>query len=202
MKKVAKCLLLICVVAGLLLSYLIFASAWRGTSKTPTVKTPRHSESLRTATPETLVSPVASSTPQPPDDYQNGTKQMWMMFPSELCRAIQAVETGGHPDPENAVGDGGRSIGPLQISRACWQDAKEHDPAIGGTYEDCRKLEYAKRIFWAYLDRWAPTDDYQTCARIWNGGPKGASKGSTDAYWRRVNTALELGKDNALHLDR
>ena len=127
---------------------------------------------------------------------------MCMMFPSELCRAIQAVETGGHPDPENAVGDGGRSIGPLQISRACWQDAKEHDPAIGGTYEDCRKLEYAKRIFWAYLDRWAPTDDYQTCARIWNGGPKGASKGSTDAYWRRVNTALELGKDNALHLDR
>ncbi len=120
---------------------------------------------------------------------------MWMMFPFSLFEAVRMVETGGHPDPENAVGDGGRSIGPLQISRACWQDAIEHDMALGGRYEDCKNLEYAKRIFWAYLDRWAPNDDFETMARTWNGGPRGPWKAGTDAYWLRVKRQLELGSD-------
>ncbi len=120
------------------------------------------------------------------------------MYPSKLCAAIQVVETGGHPDPENAVGDGGRSIGPLQISRACWVDAVEYDPAIGGTYEDCKQLHYAQRIFWTYLDRWADSDDYETCARIWVGGPNGPRKASTDVYWGRVKAALGLGEDPGL----
>ena len=123
---------------------------------------------------------------------------MWMMFPSRLADAITQVETGGEPNPANAVGDGGKSIGPMQITWACWKDATDHDPGIGGTYEDCKKLTYARRIFWAYLDRWAPDDDYETLARIWNGGPQGANKASTDAYWLRVQRALDLDGDHRL----
>ncbi len=122
---------------------------------------------------------------------------MWMMFPSRLADAITQVETGGHPDPTNAVGDAGE-IGPMQITWACWKDSTDHDGGIGGTYEDCKKLTYARRIFWAYLDRWAPNDDYETLARIWNGGPQGANKASTDAYWILVQRALDLDGDHGL----
>ena len=54
------------------------------------------------------------------------------MFPSKLYQAVLIVETGGCEDPENAVGDNGRSIGPLQITKECWLDAVQHNPSIGG----------------------------------------------------------------------
>lgn len=40
------------------------------------------------------------------------------LVPERLLDAIQKVETGTSCDPETAVGDGGRSIGPLQIMEA------------------------------------------------------------------------------------
>jgi hypothetical protein len=48
--------------------------------------------------------------------------------------AIRRVETGGMPDNGRyAVGDNGKSIGPYQIQRAYWQDARMKD----GRYGDC-----------------------------------------------------------------
>ncbi len=38
-------------------------------------------------------------------------------------KAIRFVETGAMVQPQDAVGDGGRSIGPYQISRAYWADS-------------------------------------------------------------------------------
>ena len=190
-------LLVIFAVAVLLLSLVTFVLDWKGINRTKEGSTLHVSVSSRTATPATQALLVTSNTIQSQDDCMNGTKKMWIAFPSSLCDAIRRVETGGHPAPATAVGDGGRSIGPLQISRACWQDAREHDPAIGGRYEDCKNLEYAKRIFWAYLDRWAPNDDYETMARTWNGGPRGPWKAATDTYWVRVQRQLELGADRS-----
>ena len=46
---------------------------------------------------------------------------------SKLFHAIRMVETGGESDPENAVGDGGKAIGPYQI----------HDRGI---LEGCQQL--------------------------------------------------------------
>ena len=45
-----------------------------------------------------------------------------------------------------------------------------------------------------YLSRYAPgalaSGDWATCARVWNGGPKGASKSATLGYWRKVEGKL------------
>ncbi len=117
---------------------------------------------------------------------------MWMLPPTSLFNAIRKVETGGEDDPYNAVGDGGLSIGPYQISEAYWKDAVAHVPDIGGVYEDVRVSEYAELIMLAYWDRYSPDDDYETLARIHNGGPRGHRKASTDMYWEKVQFELGL----------
>lgn len=109
-----------------------------------------------------------------------------------LVDAIRQVETGGEADPANAVGDNGKAIGPFQIHRSYWADAVEHDPSIGGTYADCKNESYARRIVKAYLNRYAPKGaTIQDLARIHNGGPKGHRKGSTKAYWAKVQKELK-----------
>lgn len=108
-----------------------------------------------------------------------------------LLDAIRAVETGGHPDPSNAVGDKGKAIGPYQIHRVYWQDAVEYDPSIGGVYEDCRNEQYARLIVIAYLSRYAPNWNAETIARIHNGGPKGHTKKATVKYWFKVRKILD-----------
>ena len=50
-----------------------------------------------------------------------------------LFGAIRTVETSGHVNPQTAVGDRGRSIGPYQITRAYWEDSK-----VGGRWTWCR----------------------------------------------------------------
>jgi len=105
-----------------------------------------------------------------------------------LLDAMTLVESGGRLNPPD--GDNGRSIGPLQIQRAYWQDANM--PA--GWYEDCRDATYARCVVEAYWRRYEPAAlarlDYQTLARVHNGGPRGASKRATLGYWHKVRAAL------------
>lgn len=108
----------------------------------------------------------------------------------DLVDAIHQVETGGRLGP--ILGDGGAALGPLQIHRGCWQDAR----MPYGTYEDCKRLEYAKEVFKRYMARYAtqrrlgrPVTD-QDRARIWNGGPNGYKKKATVAYWSKVRKEL------------
>ena len=100
-----------------------------------------------------------------------------------FVRAIHQVETSGRTGA--ILGDGGRSLGPLQVSRAAWQDSR-----VGGRYEDVADLAVATRVLRAYLTRYAPaalaSEDWTTCARVWNGGPRGASKAATVGYARAV----------------
>ncbi len=104
------------------------------------------------------------------------------MEPIYLFEAIRLVETGGHEDPTNALGDDGKSLGPYQISKAYWLDAIQHCPEIGGRYEDVKIGRYAERIMMAYWDRYAPDETWETLARIHNGGPRGHERSSTDRY--------------------
>lgn len=106
-----------------------------------------------------------------------------------LVRAIHLVETGGRTGP--IMGDNGAAMGPLQIHRACWIDAN-----LGGKYEDVADLSYAKRVFAAYMARYAterrlgrPVTD-EDRARIWNGGPNGYKKKATLPYWNKVKKEL------------
>ena len=106
---------------------------------------------------------------------------------AQFTRAIHLVETSGRLGP--TVGDGGRALGPLQIHRGCWQDSR-----VGGRYEDVADLVVATRVLRAYLHRYAPaalaSEDWITCSRVWNGGPKGASRSATVGYSMRVMARL------------
>jgi len=114
--------------------------------------------------------------------------------PRRLLDAIRIVESGGN---DNAVGDGGNAIGPYQIWKNYWKDAVEHEPSIGGKYEDCFDQKYAEKIVNAYMDRYAiprrlghePT--FEDIARIHNGGPNGHKKKATIPYWEKVQKELE-----------
>ena len=106
-----------------------------------------------------------------------------------LVNAIHMVESSGRTGP--ILGDGGAALGPLQIHRACWQDAN-----IGGSYSECAGLAYSKRVFTAYMARYAtsrrlgrPVTD-EDRARIWNGGPNGYKKRATIKYWNKVKGQL------------
>lgn len=108
---------------------------------------------------------------------------------ADLVDAIHQVETSGRLGP--IKGDGGAALGPLQIHKACWIDS-----GIPGRYEDCADLAYAKRVFDAYIARYAtvrrlgrPVTD-EDRARIWNGGPNGYKKTATIKYWTKVRKEL------------
>jgi hypothetical protein len=110
----------------------------------------------------------------------------------ELFDALWQVESSRR---EGVIwGDGGASLGPLQISRAYWQDATEFDSSIGGKYEDVVRLDYSKQVVDAYWRRWAPAaykgQDFEVLARIHNGGPRGATKQATVGYWSRVSEVM------------
>lgn len=109
----------------------------------------------------------------------------------QVLDAIQCVETGGEPNGgRDAIGDGGRSVGPLQIQRAYWIDS-----GVTGRFEDCRDVQYARKVVKAYWKRWCPAAlervDSETLARIHQGGPRGMRRSSTLGYWRKVNGKLQ-----------
>lgn len=113
---------------------------------------------------------------------------------TELLDAIRQVESGGNDD---AVGDGGKAIGAYQIWYGYWKDAYDFDKTLGGTYQDCRDPDYARRVVLAYFSRYAPKD--ATCeqlARMHNGGcgilkRKGTTAwNNTTKYWIKVQKEM------------
>lgn len=123
---------------------------------------------------------LAAAVP-PPSDYNT----------DRILDAIRQVETGGCKNPSEAVGDGGRAIGPFQIWESYWHDALEYDPSIGGVYADCKNEAYARRIVTAYLSRYCKSWSDENCARIHNGGPKGDHRKGTLKYWKLVKAKLD-----------
>ncbi len=103
--------------------------------------------------------------------------------PESFWRALHVVETSGRQGP--ILGDNGRSLGPLQISRAYFTDSR-----VAGTYEQVVDLPFARRVVSAYLQRYAPkawaAGDVETLARIHNGGPRGDRKQATINYGKKV----------------
>ena len=112
---------------------------------------------------------------------------------NKFVHALHMVESGGRVG--KIVGDNGRALGPLQIHKSYWQDAVTFDKTIGGSYEDCTKLDYSIKIVTAYLNRYAQnailSHDNKKLARIHNGGLKGNNKEATIEYWNKVNKYLK-----------
>jgi len=105
--------------------------------------------------------------------------------------ALAQVESNHNDD---AVGDGGNAIGRYQVWRVYWIDATEFS-GIGGKYEDVKGKAYAERIIEAYMQRYAreawAAKDWETLARIHNGGPRGHKKKATEKYWQKVKAVLD-----------
>ena len=104
-----------------------------------------------------------------------------------LFSAIAQVETNGNP----RVGKAGE-IGTYQIRECYWIDSN-----ISGNFQQCWDDEYAERVMWAYWLRYCPdacrTFDFETMARIHNGGPKGDLKEATKPYWEKVKAIIAKG---------
>ena len=125
------------------------------------------------------------------------------MSDDEFWEAIKKVESGGD---ENAVGDKGKSIGPLQIQKGYYDDAVKKNPSLqsgkyaGYTYEDCKgpgSFEYSKAVAEAYMSRYATegrlghSPTHEDMARIHNGGSNGYKMAATEPYWEKVKKKLK-----------
>lgn len=106
----------------------------------------------------------------------------------EFLLALRLQESGDATNPPD--GDDGRAIGPYQIHREYFEDAAVPNLA----YEDCRLQGIGEIVIGAYMRRYCPEawerGDWETVARIHNGGPRGAQKSSTLKYWRDVRPLL------------
>ncbi len=105
----------------------------------------------------------------------------------KLIQALITVESAGRTD---AIGDGGRAVGCLQIWPVMVKDVNR----IAGTrYTLADRKDRQKSIEMAhiYLAHYAKNDTLENAARKYNGGPAGHKKQSTIAYWKKVKTQLE-----------
>lgn len=107
-------------------------------------------------------------------------------LPASFFRAIHQVETGGRLG--SIKGQRGE-LGPLQIRKAYWQDSR-----AAGKYEQCSDYVYSCRVVTAYLNRYGRrfvlARDYESLARIHNGGLNGYRNPNTKKYWVRVRKFL------------
>ena len=114
-----------------------------------------------------------------------------------LLAAIRQVESKGD---DNAVGDGGDSIGPYQIQLPYWTDGG----GDAGRYRlDAWFADRCTPIILGYWRRYCPRalagGDLQTLARTHNGGPKWHAtpkrRAATAEYWRKVRAAMAAGAE-------
>ena len=115
---------------------------------------------------------------------------------AQLVAALIQVESGGN---DNAIGDlnlDQKAYGCLQIRQPCVDDVnRRHETSYKA--EDCLgKRALSIWLCQKYIAMYAtqkrlghvPTDEDK--ARIWNGGPNGWRKKSTEAYWAKVKKVL------------
>ena len=120
-------------------------------------------------------------------ERSNNRKEFVML---SLFAAILAVEGWAGPGTRGAAGE----IGPYQITRPYWQDARmDH-----GAHEDCENPEYAREVMRRYWQRYCPIAlrdrDYRTLAAVHHWGPKGARMAGghmPDDYVARVVAIVE-----------
>lgn len=116
---------------------------------------------------------------------------------SQFAAALAKVESNNQP---KAIGDNGRAIGILQIQSKCFQDATKYDKELAKfQYKDCFNSQVANRVLYSYCARYEPralqNGDWETLARLWNGGcgwrsKKGMVKNRLDIYWQKVSSNL------------
>jgi len=106
---------------------------------------------------------------------------------SNLITALIIVESSGN---DQAIGDNGRALGPLQIHRGVVLDVNR---ITGSNYQwqQMTNRAQARAVCEAYLKHYGRGKTTEQQARIWNGGPTGDRKTATEAYWRKVQEAIK-----------
>lgn len=106
---------------------------------------------------------------------------------TNLISALIIVESSGN---DMAIGDNGRAIGALQIHKAVVLDVNR---ITGSHYRhaDMTNRVAARAVCEAYLNAYGKGATPEQLARRWNGGPKGDTKSSTEAYWAKVKKHLK-----------
>ena len=104
-----------------------------------------------------------------------------------LIPLLIQVESAGR---DNAVGDAGRAIGPLQIHLGVVQDYNRwHNTSVQHGAMTNRAL--AVKVCAVYLEHYGRDRNMEALARIWNGGPAGHKKPSTVKYWQKVKQFIK-----------
>jgi|TARA_Y100000289_G_scaffold18600_1_gene17849 hypothetical protein len=119
---------------------------------------------------------------------------------SQLLAALIVVESSGDP---KAIGDNGLAVGCLQITPAVIKDVNRVFD-MDFTLDDRYEVHHSKNIANLYLAYWGSKYERNTgfqanaevYARIWNGGPNGWNKKSTDKYWYKVKEVLDSWEDS------
>jgi hypothetical protein len=106
---------------------------------------------------------------------------------SNLISALIIVESSGN---DQAIGDNGRALGPLQIHRGVVLDVNR---ITGSHYrhQDMTNRAQARAVCEAYLKHYGRGAATEQLARRWNGGPTGDRKSATEAYWAKVKKQLK-----------
>lgn len=110
-----------------------------------------------------------------------------------LICAIWMVESSGKLNPPENSED---AVGPLQIREICLRDVNE-SYGMKISHDSCKDISMAALVFRLYIAKYAtekrlghePTNE--DIARIWNGGPNGWNKVSTEKYWASVKLYLD-----------
>ena len=113
---------------------------------------------------------------------------------AKLLPILCIIESGNNP---LAVGDNGKAVGILQIHK-CVVDDVNRVYGTNFTYAD-RTYEYAsKYMATLYLAYWGrrymiltgKEPDEEVLSKLWNGGPTGYDRDSTNKYWEKVKKEL------------
>jgi len=96
------------------------------------------------------------------------------------------------------VGDGGNARGPLHIHEAYWHDGCEEGKVLNdagweyatAVWDVWKSRQVAKWYWHRYCPQALADGDQEVLARVHNGGPRGAEKASTNAYWAKVQLVL------------
>jgi hypothetical protein len=121
---------------------------------------------------------------------------------SNLISALIIVESSGN---DQAIGDNGRALGPLQIHRGVVQDVNR---ITGSNYRhsEMTNRTIARKVCEAYLKHYVtekrigrkPT--VADFAKVWNSGPEGFRKTCSDKYAAKVQ--LQTIKQNDNHIEK
>lgn len=117
-----------------------------------------------------------------------------LQLDNALLDAIEFVESNANP---SAVGDGGKSIGSFQITKAYVDDVNRiYNKRY--THKDRHDRQKSRQMTILYLLHYGRLYEretkkeatYEILSRIHNGGPRGMYKDSTLPYWFKVKNRI------------